>query len=116
MLAIRVWFGLGFGGFESVGRSTTPRTGESSISVPAAASSIWDAVAGLVRHKSGQHPRHEPEALAELVMASVAAVSSLTDSDWLLAQVIETILQYQFAGWAFSSKTSVDLCNGATST
>ena len=46
-----------------------PLTGESAISVPDAGSSIWDAMAGLVRGKSGQHPRHEAEALGlELMM------------------------------------------------
>ena len=46
-----------------------PLTGESAISVPDAGSSIWDAMAGLVRVKNGQHPRHEAEALGlELMM------------------------------------------------
>ena len=33
-----------------------PLTGESAISVPDAGSSIWDAMAGLVRGQNGQHP------------------------------------------------------------
>ena len=46
------------------GVGSEPLTGESAISVPDAGSAIWDAMAGLVRVKNGQHPRHEAEALA----------------------------------------------------
>ena len=40
-----------------------PLTGESAILVSDAGSSSSDAVAGLVRGKNGQQPRHEAEAL-----------------------------------------------------
>ena len=43
------------------GVGSEPLTGESAISVPDAGSSIWDAMAGLVRVKNGQHPRQEAE-------------------------------------------------------
>ena len=46
-----------------VGVGLEPLTGESAISVPDAGSSSCDAMAGLVRAKNGQHPRHEAEAL-----------------------------------------------------
>ena len=54
------------------GVGSEPLTDESAISVPDAGSSSSDAMAGLVRGKNGQQPRHEAGALGfELMIVIV---------------------------------------------